>query len=725
MTITKLANKFAGQSLFEPSDHVKQDLPVPITGVMHLVGLLRSDIKAVGKLKRREQRLALMTWCLIHGLREYTALRESFSIDYLNRLKCPATSPEHAGREGLSELMMGLWWLRDDLRQTFPLDTPSSRTRYLYWFLNYHDPELPEFSQLADWQLDYLNSTTSYYAPLTPIRAMLKLQDYNLSAFSNITQDLPAPITDTMLLIWFKRSDLHTSCDLLTRRGRLKFVTWCVVFGRVEMPLLKTVLNEAYIALFRQPTLELENAKEVGISELMLGIWLLREDVQQAFPLDNQSSQQAFVHWFLSYCEYETPDLYQPAYWQKPYWDENLPRAQAKPSPAVKAVTNSSLLSKSGIQADHFEQPTLLPGVNLIGFAYGELGIGEDVRMAALAFEAAGIPFAVYNISPGIDVSQQDTSVAQHVIDALPFNTNIFCLTGFDTTRVFLEQGSALFRNRYNIGFWPWELPRWPEQWIDAYRLVDEVWASTHYTAESYRVNATVPVLRMPMVVESGTIGQYTRVDFKLPKEKILFIFSFDFNSYLARKNPEAPVKAFKMAFPNPHEAVGLVIKVMHVKPKSRPWLAFKKLIGNDPLINVIEESMRRDKVNALYKACDCFVSLHRAEGFGRGIAEAMLLGKPVIVTNFSGNLDFTHPDNAYLVAQHSIDLKKSDYPWGDGQYWAEPDIEDAASQMRLVAQHLSNLNTVPTQDLYVKTHHNRHEVGKIYKSRLQTIKRI
>ena len=99
-------------------------------------------------------------------------------------------------------------------------------------------------------------------------------------------------------------------------------------------------------------------------------------------------------------------------------------------------------------------------GVNLIGFAYGELGIGEDVRMAAASCEAAEIPFAVNNFSPGAKVSQQDKSVAQHVMADLPYKVNLFCITAYDTVRVFLERGSHVFENHYNIGYWPWELPR-------------------------------------------------------------------------------------------------------------------------------------------------------------------------------------------------------------------------------------------------------------------------
>jgi glycosyltransferase involved in cell wall biosynthesis len=128
---------------------------------------------------------------------------------------------------------------------------------------------------------------------------------------------------------------------------------------------------------------------------------------------------------------------------------------------------------------------------------------------------------------------------------------------------------------------------------------------------------------------------------------------------------------------------VGLVIKVHPPKNSNPEWDELKELQRNDPRLHIVEQTLDRADLLALYNACDCFISLHRAEGFGRNIAEAMLLKKPVIVTGYSGNLIYTKPDNSFLVKCKMIALKKGDYPYGDEQIWAEPDIEHAASLMR------------------------------------------
>ena len=111
-------------------------------------------------------------------------------------------------------------------------------------------------------------------------------------------------------------------------------------------------------------------------------------------------------------------------------------------------------------------------GVNLIGFAFGELGIGEDLRMAAQACDAAGVPFKVLNIDPGKHLRQADRLLAPHCTDdvaELSYAINLFCLTAADTQRVYAERGAALFDGRHNIGWWPWELPVWPQRWRGAF----------------------------------------------------------------------------------------------------------------------------------------------------------------------------------------------------------------------------------------------------------------
>jgi glycosyltransferase involved in cell wall biosynthesis len=141
-----------------------------------------------------------------------------------------------------------------------------------------------------------------------------------------------------------------------------------------------------------------------------------------------------------------------------------------------------------------------------------------------------------------------------------------------------------------------------------------------------------------------------------------------------------------------------------------------KKIASGDPRIHIIEENMRRPRVMALYKACDCFVSLHRAEGFGRGIAEAILLGKQVIATGYSGNMDFCKESRVALVRYKMRPLKRGEYYWGDGQVWAEPDVDHAAELMREIRTNPRDISD-PGHDFSPEA------VGRMYAERLEEIR--
>ena len=325
-------------------------------------------------------------------------------------------------------------------------------------------------------------------------------------------------------------------------------------------------------------------------------------------------------------------------------------------------------------------------GVNLIGFARGELGIGEDIRQVALALEAAGVPVCILDFAPGKNISQSDDTAERLLSDEPLYGINIFCLTGIETTRYVCERGLSTVEGRYNIGLWPWELPDWPENCRHAYACVDEIWGISEFAANAHRVAAPRPVIPMGLPVALGPVGPQNRADFELPTEAYLFVFAFDISSSAERKNPEGLIRAFQKAFPD-HSAqeVGLVLKVSHVETKSMLWKRIRGSAQRDPRIHIIERTMRRPELLALMKTCDCYVSLHRGEGFGRCLAEALLLDKQLIATGFSGNMDFCREPRVALVRHTRRPLQPGEYMWSEGQSWAEPDIDHAAELMRSV----------------------------------------
>ena len=385
-------------------------------------------------------------------------------------------------------------------------------------------------------------------------------------------------------------------------------------------------------------------------------------------------------------------------------------------------------------------------GVNLYGFAYGELGVGEDVRMAAKACEAAGVPYRIVNIEPGSEVRQTDLAVQDKVkqsAQAAPYAINVFCIPGFDTAaRVFLKLGDHVFENHYNIGWWPWELGVWPKAWDSVFGLMNEVWAGSQFSHAMYesalaryqnKTGIAKPCTPMPLAVSVDQIAKtskkYTKKYFKLPVRPYLFLYVFDFSSHLERKNPMALIDAFSKAF-GPQSAhknaqVGLVLKVMNTKPDDVLWLAFEKHCAQNKRIHLINQTMDRAEVLGLISACDAYVSPHRAEGFGRTLAEAMLMGKPVVATNYSGNQFFMHPDVTLPVDYELVGVRRNQYHFienEDEAVWANPSISHLAKQMHKAIEKSKDPKWVALLKAYAQQTFAPERTGGILKARLLEI---
>ena len=239
----------------------------------------------------------------------------------------------------------------------------------------------------------------------------------------------------------------------------------------------------------------------------------------------------------------------------------------------------------------------------------------------------------------------------------------------------------------YTIGCWAWELARFPAEWASSFAFVDEVWTASRFAYEAIASATRKPVLLMPPAVALPAAEPgLNRADFGLPDDKFVFYFSFDFRSYVARKNPLAAVEAFRRAFPQRRAPVFLLLKTIGSSWKLEEREALCEAVRGDRRIAIIDREFARPRATALLALTDCFLSLHRCEGFGRGPAEAMLLGKPVITTAYSGTADFTTAETALLIDYELVPVREGEYPGASGQVWAEPDIEQAASAMRRVA---------------------------------------
>lgn len=584
----------------------------------------------------------------------------------------------------------------------------------------------------------------------------------------------PPEITDAPLsFVWLLRSDVRQGLPIGDPAARRLFLVWWALFGRAEYPHLGDPLPAAHRSWLTGPSGEVQQDTPFPISRLMVEMWRWRSDLQERYPIDRPDGRIAFVRWFLleGIVAHELAGFLSDAQWAAiatpgggvaagfepldglllALWESEPDLRQhfaiANPPERVRLrqwyEANAATLHRDGrlahdrlrrARAPRPPAPPPLPaaaprepfGVNLIGFAHGELGIGEDVRMAAQACASAGIPFSVFDVPVRISNHRS----ADRRLDGLtsvdrPYPVNVFCLTGFDTAALLLEHGASLFQDRINIGYWPWELPDWPTPWIGAFDLVDEVWSSSRYTQEAMALKAPVPVVHMPMAVDVRMSRPYRRADFALPEERFLFLYTFDWNSYPARKNPAAVVAAFQAAFPDPRTPVALVLKTMGVAGGDPRWQALTRMIENDPRIGVINTVLDRDAVLGLCSVCDAVVSLHRSEGYGRTLAEAMLLGKPVIATGWSGNADFCTSDTAAIVPARFVPIEPGDYPYSDGMVWADPDPEAAAAALRVVVTDAAYRERLANNGRrFMERWADPGHIGQRYRARLTTLMR-
>lgn len=237
------------------------------------------------------------------------------------------------------------------------------------------------------------------------------------------------------------------------------------------------------------------------------------------------------------------------------------------------------------------------------------------------------------------------------------------------------------------VGYWAWELAKFPSEWRHAFAFYDEIWASSDFAYKSFVSSSNKPVIKVPMCVKVPEIdGALTRQYFSIPESAFVFFFSFDFRSYVARKNPFATISAFKAAFPDQGSGVVLFIKTLGGRDHPDELKALKEFAGHDKRIIIKDIEYSGVEMASLVDLCDCFVSLHRSEGFGRGPAEAMLLKKPVIATAYSGNMDYMDQSNSCLVEYKLIPVQAGEYPGYENQVWADPSVDHAAHCMARIA---------------------------------------
>lgn len=319
--------------------------------------------------------------------------------------------------------------------------------------------------------------------------------------------------------------------------------------------------------------------------------------------------------------------------------------------------------------------------VSVLGYFRYPSGLQQAARAMVAALEQAGLTVGLRDI-PGLSRRE---NVTDRRLDALDLAPVSIIHAGLDTSadEAYWRSGMARMPGVHRVGYWWWELEEIPAKWRNRGEGVDEIWAPTEFIAAAMTVLGK-PVRLMPPGLELPDFPRLPKPYFGMNPERFTFVIMFDVNSTMQRKNPLGAIRAFQMAFRR-DEPVELIAKTTRPGSLIRPELAQLQEEAAAAGVRVIEAQYSREETLAFLAAADCLVSLHRAEGLGLPMAEAMLLGKPVIATGYSGNLQFMTAENSYLVDYRRSPIAYNDPPYEKGFIWAEPSIEHAARCMRAI----------------------------------------
>jgi glycosyltransferase involved in cell wall biosynthesis len=363
-------------------------------------------------------------------------------------------------------------------------------------------------------------------------------------------------------------------------------------------------------------------------------------------------------------------------------------------------------------------------GTLFIGYVEGGLGLGETLRSDLLAATMARIPFAVYPFRTGVETRLIGSFMAERYDESHAYDVNIIEVAPDQAPVVFRSLAPGLYCDSYNVLRTFWELPNAPGAWRQMLTNIDEIWAPNNFVADAFRKIFSRPITIVPAIVDVGNGPHPARGHFGMISGRFYFLFSFDYFSSPYRKNPLAVLEAFQRAFRNRKENVGLIMKSIGAKdhfPEIKE--AMRRAMLEDPRIQVIDCRLSRDEILGLIKSADAYVSLHRAEGFGAGMAEALSFGRIVIGTGYSGNAEFLTEETGFPVPYTLRAVQPHEYAWTEGQVWAEPDVDAAAEMMRQAFERTDlALQRAMAGQTLVRSKYGSANVGAVIKTRLAEI---
>lgn len=492
------------------------------------------------------------------------------------------------------------------------------------------------------------------------------------------------------------------------------------------------------------------NKGERAITKLLYSIYQSRPDIQRAFPDIFGRNRGSFLAWALIICkkDYGLDDslllvasesgkgvkfkaelymylrssadsayktLYPVFQKNKLIWNFFKKVNKSLPTSTVLKPSTGLVRAVEGFGGNESL------GINIAGYLNAESGVGEAARANIRSAESFGISVALNNIECS---SRQEDKTYTNFMDANPYPVNLIQVNADQVPVFFKLKGADYFKDRYNIGFWYWELDRFPGEWLDRFGFFNEIWVASSFCQNAIANVSPVPVVKIPPSVVVDRVKNTGRKHFGLKEDEFVFLCMFDFLSFIERKNPLATLLAFKKAFGTDDKAC-LLLKCSNAEknPSARDEV-LKAAKGMN--VRIISDYLDKDDVHTLMSLSDCYISLHRSEGFGLPLAESMYLGKPVIATGYSSNTDFMNVNNSFPVKYRLTEIEYDIGPYKKGNIWAEPDTDHAAELMRLVFENrvlASKIGNTAQED--IKLHLSPQRLGKIIAERLESIKKV
>ena len=329
--------------------------------------------------------------------------------------------------------------------------------------------------------------------------------------------------------------------------------------------------------------------------------------------------------------------------------------------------------------------------VRILGFFGQTFGLAEAARRTFASLEKSGLSVRATQIPYSGKHKGSDSSVkAEKKKPTTTDEIRIFHFNGDHFEKMISDWGESILDCKYRIGFWHWELPDFPDDYLSWFDMLDEIWVPSRFVFDAIAPKSPKPVQIIPLALDDAVLKPPppNREKFNIPEDKVVFLITFDFYSIMERKNPISGIKAFEKLLEDEKykDKIHLVVKLSNQHANDAGFKSLLKALMNidQEKITLLDNVLSRHDMLVLINSCDCLISLHRSEGFGLHLAEAMAMGKEVFATNWSGNTDFMNSKNSFLVEFELVSLEDDFGPYRRGCRWASPFLDHAVSKMKI-----------------------------------------